>query len=189
MQTETTIPLAEKDIDRFWEKVDKTPGYGPDGDCWRWTGCTNNKQGGYGRFTTQREGRKYGLAAHRVSFVLAGGTIPPGLSVLHKCDNRTCVNPAHLTVGSHAANTADMFQKGRDPQTAGKRHEGVGLRLCVAEVATSRGVTLSQLMERVQSSAVKHMWYNRNKFIDMKTLREVSDALGVEPGELLVRDV
>ena len=52
--------------------------------------------------------------AQRVAWTLGRGEIPDGLGVLHKCDNRPCVNyEEHLFLGSHADNTADMLSKGR----------------------------------------------------------------------------
>ncbi|MEU8199394.1 HNH endonuclease [Microbispora amethystogenes] len=91
---------------RFWSKVDKR---GPD-DCWPWTGATN--QHGYG--VMRPEGRRSGptVKAHRVSLTLAG-IDPDGWCVLHSCDNRKCVNPAHLRLGTKADNTRDMLTKQR----------------------------------------------------------------------------
>lgn len=72
---------------RFWAKVNRTT---PD-KCWEWTAAKNENS--YGRFAI-RHGRV--LKAHRVSWELANGPIPAGLTIDHLCRNRVCVNPAHL---------------------------------------------------------------------------------------------
>jgi len=76
-------------------------------ECWEWTASRNHK--GYGFFWT---GARVGVA-HRVSYELHRGEIPDGLLVMHKCDNRRCVNPEHLLVGSYADNALDAHAKGR----------------------------------------------------------------------------
>lgn len=91
--TTLTDPFAtvhKKDIknkagQRFWSKVDTA------GDCWLWTGALGRD--GYGRIGV---GPHKTALAHRVSLVMAGVPLVPGLVTDHLCRNRACVNPAHL---------------------------------------------------------------------------------------------
>ena len=83
----------------------------PPSECVLWCGHVSGD--GYGQFTIR--GRKYG--AHRVSYELSNGPIPDGRCVMHKCDVPTCVNPRHLSLGTHADNSHDCVAKKRHSES------------------------------------------------------------------------
>lgn len=91
-------------IQRFWRKVDVR---GAD-DCWEWSGATNSS--GYGQITVRTGLTVY---AHRLSAAIHFGMFDQRLWVLHHCDNRRCVNPAHLYLGTVTDNVRDMLERGR----------------------------------------------------------------------------
>jgi hypothetical protein len=94
--------LDKEDIERFWSKVNKTE------TCWNWTAAIRGNSG-YGAF--KLKGRV--ISAHRVSYELAFGAIDREACVLHKCDNKLCVKPNDLFLGSKEDNVKDMDAKGR----------------------------------------------------------------------------
>lgn len=95
--------------ERFWEKVDTS------GECWEWTGART--KAGYGNLSLPRGAGN--INAHRYSFLLHYGPFHKSLIVCHSCDNRGCVNPAHLWLGTDHDNAKDKMRKGRWVDTQG----------------------------------------------------------------------
>ena len=162
----------ERDQVRFWLKVEKTE------DCWLWTGARDRK--GYGKFSMGSQYKPDGsrrnsmVSAHRFSYELAYGPIPPhdsfhGLCVLHSCDNPSCVNPAHLSLGTNKDNVHDMDRKGRrrNGQLCGQDHHGAVLtEENVREIVRKHredGVTQLSLSKEfgVSHSTINHIFTGR----------------------------
>lgn len=115
------------------------------GECWEWRRTRN--QFGYGTLTVG--GRA--VYAHRLAYELSKGEIPEGMHVMHKCDNPSCINPDHLTVGTRSDNMRDCFQKGRSsvsPVSVCGEANGAA-KLSSAQVADIR--------ERLEAGAVQRV--------------------------------
>lgn len=122
--------------DRFWSKVEM----GAPHECWEWQAGTQSD--GYGSF-------QHGDAtttAHRVAYELTHG--PPEDLVLHHCDNRTCVNPAHLYDGTHSDNAQDRSNRNRR-DIAGERNPNAELSAVEVEQIRAKypGPTQAELAE------------------------------------------
>lgn len=89
---------------RFASKIKKTD------TCWIWVGGRNEH--GYGVIGMGGRGTKF-IRAHRASWILYRGPIPPGMCVLHVCDHPPCVCPDHLFLGNQVDNAVDAVKKGR----------------------------------------------------------------------------
>ena len=128
---------------RFWDKVDKS------GDCWVWMASIDSS--GYGHLGIDGKTAR----AHRVSWVLAHGPVPDGLYVLHRCDNRKCVNPEHLFLGTHSDNMRDMKVKGRQISRCGEAHPLAGMTDATAWLIKGlrrAGFSLQELSKRFEVS-------------------------------------
>jgi len=83
--------------------------------CWNWNGALNTS--GYAWMSYLGRSR----IVSRVAWELENGPISVGLCVLHRCDNRKCINPSHLFLGDNLTNQRDMIAKGRGRKAFGSR--------------------------------------------------------------------
>src|SRR5690242_3600813 len=101
--------LTKEQIERLFDNVVKE-GNG----CWNWTKYRDSD--GYGRMAIGNEMYR----AHRLAWVATHGKVPRGLCVLHKCDNPSCINPAHLFLGTQYDNIQDCIRKMRRKYVLGE---------------------------------------------------------------------
>ena len=120
--------MDEKTAERFWANVDKR---GPD-ECWEWKGARSRFGYGYFHAPCIRQ-----TLAHRAAYIIHNGPFPSLAAgrcvVMHKCDNPPCVNPAHLSVGTHLDNVQDMIKKSRGRYSYGSAHHSAKLTELDAE--------------------------------------------------------
>lgn len=123
-QGDGKLVFSERQRANFWAKVNKDgpiPAHRPElGPCWVWTANTHYK--GYGLF-------KFGTKtckAHRISYAMHHSEIPAGMLVCHACDNRACIRPTHLWLGTDKDNCDDKIAKGRENAPKGEANGGGG---------------------------------------------------------------
>lgn len=144
------IPTSQS-LEKFWNKVDKTLGHGPQGTCWLWT---RKGTEGYGLFWYQNRFIK----PSRFSYLINFG--PTDLWVLHRCDVRSCVNPEHLFAGTRKDNMEDCARKERVSTTklnADQVREILASRMSHLQIARRFGVTKSNIARIKKGKTWKHI--------------------------------
>lgn len=111
------IVCTDADTQRFWAKVDKTPGQGPRGTCWGWKASKTKK--GHGRFGLTGVGW---VLAYRYSYVLRHGPIPDDQELHHECENPPCVNPDCLLPATHRDHNVLLTPHSNAAKNAAKTH-------------------------------------------------------------------
>lgn len=142
---------------RFYAHVRVVPGPG----CWEWTG--GRQADGYGAFSMGGRAARRMVGAHRISWELANGTIPEGMSVMHRCDNPPCVRPSHLELGSRADNMRDMARKERSRTTRLTAPQVNEIRVAVAkgerhiDIVTRYGISKANVSMIVTRQTWRHL--------------------------------
>ncbi len=133
--------------DRFWAKVEKDCKNG----CWEWQACLRGDSG-YGTFRLNGKN----IDSHRMSYFLHNGEIPNGMCVCHTCDNRVCVNPKHLFLGTVADNNKDAREKGRVvPPPARKGHKSPNRKFSDEEAALIKYKVINRGDKSIKQVAIE----------------------------------
>ena len=152
------LPLEQ----RFWSKVS----IGPKEHCWPWTGKAKVRD------YAQIEIDYKNYLAHRIAYELTHGPLPPGIRILHKCDNPPCCNPSHLFPGTQHDNAIDARDKGRLYVTYGAachfakqspeqveeiRKSYIPYKTTRKMLATKFGISMSLVEKIVYGEAWRHL--------------------------------
>ena len=144
--------------DRFYSRTEKVNG------CWEWTGALF--KGGYGCVVRNRKTQ----GAHRVSYKISVGEIPEKMFVCHKCDNRKCINPEHLFLGTYRDNIDDMVKKKRsligennpsskltEKQVLEIRKRYIPRKMSIRKLAKEYGIVSNAINQIIKRTKWKHI--------------------------------
>jgi len=139
-------------VKRFWQRCNRSGGINA---CWEWTAAKSSD--GYGEIRVNNKVTK----AHRLCWEIYYGLIPEGMFVCHRCDNKSCVNPKHLFLGTPKDNMTDMRAKGRARYIRGQwgeNHRDAKLtesKVLEIRRLKSRGVSTGELSKAFGVSTVQ----------------------------------
>lgn len=139
--------------------------YGSPCGCHYWISAVSS--GGYGCIWVNRKP----AIASRIAYLIYKGEIPDGLCVLHQCDNKLCVNPDHLFLGTIDENNKDRAKKGRTIARSGSLSNNSKLNeidIPVIRELYKGGLTMIQLAESFNVSS-----YTIYSIINKKTWKHV----------------
>lgn len=104
------------------ERLERLSKLNNENACIEWTGASTGKGYGVIRIGSTINNTRRIITTHRLSYIVNIGDIPDGLWVLHKCDNKPCINPDHLFLGTPKDNMDDMRKKGRSYYLRAEKH-------------------------------------------------------------------
>lgn len=176
---------TEKIKETFLKKVKKQSGVRPNDlptDCWEWLGGKTGP--GYGWF---RDGY-----AHRWSYQQFKGEIPDGQLIRHRCDNRHCVNPEHLELGTKKENNRDCLE--RNPHASGRKLQDADLPLIadrmkqgelLKDIAKEYGMNWKCISRRLASAGMRPVYsYGAKITEDMIAQMRIRQSAGASYEEL-----